>query len=241
MFSRIDPTVLYPVSPDITEHDINIVSDLWTMAGRQVYRGARDSTYTHANVYWLYDPDDLDRVGLAEHRLEALGDVELLWYRDNPFGTLLQEDGWTEGDSLWSKIPAHVYERYLAEGWTGPAAFLERCLHGQMRVVTTHHLIQRPSMYICEACCVRSLSPIPCSDKGVPLDYPSMEKMFCIDDRMIVHIPPAGSSIWSRLGFTSPPPPRDEPSSEPQEADSAEEQPEASESDVPPPQPSEAP
>ena len=53
MFSAIDRKVVYPVSTDITEHDIDVVSDLWTMDGREVYRGRRDPTYTHANVYGL--------------------------------------------------------------------------------------------------------------------------------------------------------------------------------------------
>ena len=105
MFSAIDRSVVYDVDTDITEHDINIVSDLWTMAGRQVYRGARDPNYTHANVYWLYDPEDLDRVGVSEHVIDAPANVNLLWYKDNPFGTLLQEDGWTEGDTIWKELP----------------------------------------------------------------------------------------------------------------------------------------
>jgi hypothetical protein len=114
MFSTLDRSIVYEIGTDITEHDINIVSDLWTMGGRQVYRGARDPSFTHANVYWLYDPDDLDRIGVSEHTLDNPAEVALLWYKENPFGTLLQEDGWEEDETLWSELPEHVYEHFLA-------------------------------------------------------------------------------------------------------------------------------
>ena len=56
MYSILAPEFVYTdISPDITETDIDVVSDLWVMDGREVYRGGRDPRYTHANVYWLYD------------------------------------------------------------------------------------------------------------------------------------------------------------------------------------------
>ena len=69
MNSILDPNVVYEdISADVTEHDIDVVSDLWNMDGRDVYRGSRDPRYTHANVYWLYS-EELTRVGLIEHSL----------------------------------------------------------------------------------------------------------------------------------------------------------------------------
>jgi len=69
MQSVLDPSVIYTnISRDIVEQDIDVVSDLWTMDDRDVYRGTRDETFTHANVYWLYD-EDFSRVGLVEHSL----------------------------------------------------------------------------------------------------------------------------------------------------------------------------
>ena len=206
MFSTIDRSIIYDVDTDITEHDINIVSDLWTMAGRQVYRGARDPTYTHANVYWLYDPDDLDRVGVSEHALDKPSNVNLLWYKDNPFGTLLQEDGWTEGETVWKELPTHAYEQCLSEGWTTPTRLLERCIRGPMRVVTPEMLITRPAVHSCAKCKRVSLAPFVCSTAG-PLDFPKKEKVFFVDDRMVMYTPPKGSSIWSMLGFTTLPEP----------------------------------
>ena len=203
MFSTIDRSVVYPIDTDITEHDINIVSDLWTMEGRQVYRGARDPNYTHANVYWLYDPDDLDRVGVSEHKLDNPADIALLWYKENPFGTLLQEDGWTSDDTLWGELPTHVYEQCLAEEWTTPETFLERCLRGPLRVATPEMLISRPQTHTCEKCHRVSLRPFACGITS-PLNYPQKEKVFFIDSRMVVHTPPKGSSVWSLLDFTTP-------------------------------------
>lgn len=206
MFSAIDRSVVYDVDTDITEHDINIVSDLWTMAGRQVYRGARDPSYTHANVYWLYDPEDLDRVGLSEHPLDTPADVKLLWYKDNPFGTLLQEDGWTEGDTVWKELPNHAYEQCLTEGWTTPSRLLERCVRGPVRVVTPEMLITQPTVHSCDKCNRVSLSPFACGT-ACPLGFPTKEKVFFMDDRMVVHSPPASSTVWSLLGFTALPEP----------------------------------
>jgi hypothetical protein len=203
MFSTIDRSVIYPVGTDITEHDINIVSDLWTMAGRQVYRGARDPNYTHANVYWLYEQDDLDRVGLTEHSLEDNAKMELLWYKDNSFGTLLQEDGWEEDETFWSKIPDNVHEQCLAEGWITPVTILERCLRSNMRLVNVDMLKKMPIVHSCEKCKKVSLVSFECA-MSKALDFPEKEKVFFIDERMICHTPPKGSSVWSLLGFTTP-------------------------------------
>ena len=201
MFSTLDRSIVYEIGTDITEHDINIVSDLWTMGGRQVYRGARDPSFTHANVYWLYDPDDLDRIGVSEHTLDNPAEVALLWYKENPFGTLLQEDGWEEDETLWSELPEHVYEHFLAEEMITPQRFLERCIRGPVRVITTDMLIHPPSVYSCEKCHRLSLSPFVCSSKS-NLTVPSKEKVFFIDDRMVMHLPPKDSRVWSLLGFT---------------------------------------
>jgi len=232
MLSAIDRSIVYPVSSDITEHDLNIVSDLWSVEGREVFRGARDPNYEHANVYWLYDPEDLDRVGVAEHKRDNPGDVTVLWHKDTPFGTLLQEDGWTESDSIWSHMPEHSYEQFLAEGWTTPTAFLERCLRGVIRIVTPDMITKRPDVHSCEKCGHVSLRPFTCG-AAQPLSFPEKEKVWFIDDRMIVYLPPkGGSTVWSLLGFTTPQLP-DEPSSEQPEPSEAE-QPEASQ---PSPQP----
>lgn len=215
MLSSRNRAVVYPISADITEHDLNIVSDLWKVEGREVFRGARDPEYEHANVYWLYDPDDLDRIGVAEHDRNNPGDVSVLWYKDTPFATLLQEDGWTESDSIWSRMSEHAYEQFLTEGWTSPMKFLERCVRrGSVRIVTPEMIAKRPEVYSCEKCGHTSLSSFPCGTPA-PLTFPEKEKVWFIDERMMVFIPPAKSSVWSLLGFTiSEPEPFDQASLE---------------------------
>lgn len=198
MFSAIDRRVVYPVSTDITEHDIDVVSDLWTMDGREVYRGRRDPAYTHANVYWLYD-EDLDRVGLAEHDLVDHADVHLRWYYESPFATLLQEKGWEVGNSLWSVLPESVYERFMSEGWTTPRAILEQCTKGSVRVFSPDMVLSPPKVYTCEKCAWASLEPLHAGCVGTQLDLPNLSKVFFVDESLTLHTPPSGSKVFTLL------------------------------------------
>ena len=200
MESRLVPAFLYTdVSPGITETDLDVVSDLWTMDGRDVYRGARDPRYTHANVYWLYD-EDLQRVGCSEHNLADHGDVRLLWFHESTFGTLLQEEGWTLGGELWSRLPRQPFERFINEGWTTAESFLEQCLHGPLRIVTPQMLQSLPTVYTCATCGKRSLRPSPfCSNTEAPLDFPQLEKVLFVDEDFVLHVPPPESAVFTRL------------------------------------------
>ncbi len=207
MFSQLTPGFMYTdISSDITENDLDVVADTWDMDGREVYRGTRDPRYTHADVFWLYD-DTLERVGCAEHSIEDHADMRVLWFRDSEFGTLLQED-WTVGDDLWSKLPRHVFDRFLNEGWTTAESFLEHCLYSSTRIVTPSMLMKLPMVYTCSKCGRKSLKDKDtCETTETPLDFPSKEKVFFVDSDLIVHIPPSSSSVWSYLGFTQPQPP----------------------------------
>lgn len=206
MDSELVPGVFYTdAGRDITEHDLDIVSDLWTIDGREAYRGSRDPRYTHANVYWLYS-EDLDRIGLSEHSTTDQADFRVLWFRDTDFGTYLQEDGWEQGEDLWSSLPRHVFDRCVNEGWTTPKPFLEHCLYGPMRVLTPSMVRTRPTVYTCTACGRRALTPKEgCSSVAAPLDIPTTEKVFFIDDDMIVYRPPPTSRIWDLLTLRQPP------------------------------------
>lgn len=199
MFSRLKPGFVYTdISSDITENDLDVVADTWDMDGREVYRGTRDPRYTHASVFWLYD-DNLERVGCAEHSLEDHADMRVLWFRDSEFGTLLQED-WTVDDDLWSKLPRHVFDRFLNEEWTTPATFLEHCLQGPVRIVTPAMLVKLPLVYTCSKCGRKSLQDRDtCETTASPLDFPVKEKVFFIDFDFVVHTPPSDSIVWSRL------------------------------------------
>lgn len=195
MFSRLHTKFLYTdVTSDITENDINVVSDLWNIDGRDVYRGSHDPRYSHAHVYWLYD-ENLQRVGCSEHSLHDHADFRFLWFRESEFGTLLQED-WTVGQDIWSILPQHVFEKFMNEGWTTPQKFLEQCLSGNTRIVTPKMLINMPNVFTCSVCGRRSLrEQSGCKMTSAPLDFPDKSKIFFIDDDMIVHTPPENSCV----------------------------------------------
>ena len=204
MFSILNPKIVYrDTTTDISEHDIDAVSDLWDMDGREVYRGSLDPRYTHANVYWLYD-DDLQRVGLAEHDTQNHANFQLLWFKDNDFGTLLQEDDWDSPGDIWSKLPSHVFEKFLAEGWTKPMSFLEHCLKSDLRIVTPDMIAGRiPMVYECKKCGILSLSPHPCASPRV-LDFPNRETTYFVDDDLILYVPPPNSSVWDYISAPRP-------------------------------------
>lgn len=200
MFSRIQPSFLYTdISPDITETDVDVVSDLWSMDGRDVYRGARDPRYTHANVYWLYD-EDLQRVGCSEHSLEDHGDFRLLWFQESVFGTLFQEEGWTPRGDIWTVIPRAPFERFLNEGWTTVESIQDQCLYGPTRLITPTMLQRWPKMYVCSHCGKKSLrTSVYCAMTERDLDVPQLEKVLFVDEDMVLHVPPPDSVVFTRL------------------------------------------
>jgi hypothetical protein len=220
MQSELVPGFVYrDVGSDITETDLDVVSDLWTIDGREVYRGSRDPRYTHANVYWLYS-DTLERVGLCEHNRTDQADFRALWMRDTEFGTYLAEDGWERGEDIWSVLPRHVFDRFVNEGWTVPDAFLEQCLHGPLRIFTPAMLETLPLVYTCSKCGKKSLKPSAgCTMTSAPLDFPQSEKVFFVDFDMVVHRPPMASRIWDLLTQ-----PSSRPSGGSQEREQAQEQ-----------------
>lgn len=203
MNSELVPGVVYlETDRDITEHDVDIVSDLWSMDGREVYRGTRDPRYTHANVYWLYS-DTLERVGLTEHALTDQADFRVLWFRETEFGTILQEDGWDQGEDIWSCLPRPVVDRFINEGWTTPLTFLEQCLNGPMRILTPAMVRTLPLVHVCTSCGRRSLTPAPgCTSRTEPLTIPTTEKLFFVDSDMIVYRPPPSSHVWDCVPIT---------------------------------------
>ena len=234
MESLLVPGFVYTdISSDITENDIDIVSDLWTMDGREVYRGARDPRYSHANVYWLYD-EDLQRVGCSEHARDNPADVRLLWFHESPFGTYFQEE-WTVSEDLWSRLPTKPFERFINEGWTTAESFLEQCLYGPLRILTLEMLLKRPTVYTCITCGKRSLRRSPhCTMTERELDVPQLEKVLFVDEDLVLHVPPPDSVVFTRL---QPPRAGDSQSTlPPREPEQAQEQVPPQPEQTPPPQ-----
>jgi hypothetical protein len=200
MLSKIKPGFVYKdVGSGITENDLDAMADTWDMDGREVYRGTRDPRYTHANVHWLYD-DNLERVGCVEHDLKDHARFHILWFHDTEFGTFLQEDGWDETNDLWSHLPRHVFDRFINEQWSTPHKVLEQCLNGPVRIVTPSMLADMPVVHTCQECGRKSLeAKRGCVTIASPLDFPVKEKVFFVDDDLVVFSCSTSSRVWSLL------------------------------------------
>lgn len=118
MFSELRKDLVYTdISPDIVDHDEDMDGDLWNYDGVDVYRGSFDPRYTSLNIHahWLYD-DSSKRVGIAEHEMDAPEIYKVLWFRETPFGTLLQEDGWkSTNTTVWSMMSNEAYQDCLED------------------------------------------------------------------------------------------------------------------------------
>ena len=101
---------------------------------------------------------------------------------------------------VWSTIPQKPFEQFINEGWTSPELFLEHCLYGPSRIITSKMIYDIPTIYVCNACGRKSLHQITgCASREVTLDFPSKDKVFFVDADMIIYLPPKNSSVWSRL------------------------------------------
>ena len=188
MFSILRPSLLYTdISPDIAEHDEDHDAAEWAYSERTVFRGALDGSYKTdgLDVYWLYD-DDLNRIGLAEHESEDHSRFKTLWFRDSPFGTLLQED-WKAGESIFTLLTPEAYQDVIDS---------DILLKGSHRIITPKYITHGlPEVYECS--CGKSFSPMCSAVKKVV----NITDPLFIDDSFIMYKPPVDSKIWSRLGL----------------------------------------
>lgn len=158
MFSQLRKNLLYTdISSDIVEHDEDMDGDLWDYDGTEVYRGSFDPKYTKNDlqVYWLYD-DNSKRVGLAEHDINNPEIFKALWFRDTPFGTLFQEDGWSSKNStLWSMLSNEAYQDCLEDDFK---SVQDWALQSGKLLVTPDMLLSSVRVYECETCGKKSFS-----------------------------------------------------------------------------------
>lgn len=188
MFSILRPSLLYTdISPDITEHDEDYDASEWAYSDRTVFRGALDLSYKNErlDVYWLYD-DDLNRIGLAEHESDDHSVFKTLWFRDSPFGTLLQED-WKAGESIFTQLSSEAYQDCIDS---------DILLKGSHRIITPKYIAHGlPEIYEC--LCGKSFSPMCSAVKKVV----SITDPIFIDDLFITYQPPPDSAVWSKMGL----------------------------------------
>ena len=133
MLSRLRPLIYTDIDPDVLDHDDDLDAELYTYEEREVYRGRYDPRYTSfdLDVHWLYD-DTGKRVGLAEYDSNDFSKNSVLWYRDNPWSTMLQEDWKSKGKTLWSMMSNEAYQDCLEDDFE---TVVERSLTGPYSLV----------------------------------------------------------------------------------------------------------
>lgn len=187
MFSFLRKGLIYKdISPDILEHDEDLDADQWTYDDKDVYRGSFDPRYTknNLNVYWLYD-DNLNRVGLAEHDADRPEDFHVLWFKDNPFATLYQDDNWkSKNTTLWSMMTNEAYQDCLEDDFT---TIFDRCLSSKYRLVTPEFLIEPPTVYECSKCGKKSLKKLKNCLGMTETSYFNDSNVLFVDESFVVY------------------------------------------------------
>lgn len=188
MISSLRPNLIYrDISTEIIERDDDIDADEWVYDDRTVFRGTFDPNYLDRNlkVYSLYD-DNSKRIGLAEHDINDETIFSVLWFRDNPFSTLYQNNRWKSTEkTLWSKMPHEAYSDCLEDDFN---SIFDKCLYSKYRLVTPLMIIEQPKIYECKKCGKRSIKPLKKCNSIQELPYFSKDvTYFFIDDSFIIY------------------------------------------------------
>jgi hypothetical protein len=133
MLSRLRNLIYTDIDPDVLDHDDDLDAELYTYEGREVYRGRYDPRYTSfdLDVHWLYD-DTGKRVGLAEYDSNDFSKNSVLWYRENPWSTMLQENWKSQEKTIWSMMSNEAYQDCLEDDFE---TVVERSLTGPYTLV----------------------------------------------------------------------------------------------------------
>ena len=186
MYSALRKGLVYTdISPDITEHDEDIDADQWEYDGKDVYRGRFDPRYTeqNLNVYWLYD-DNLNRIGLAEHETDEPQIYKALWFYENPFATLYQDESWkSKNSTLWSLLSNEAYQDCLEDDFK---TIFDRCLSSKYRLVTPEMIINPPTIYECKKCGKQSLTKLSCPTL-IEKSYLDFQNFLYVDDSFVLY------------------------------------------------------
>lgn len=188
MISSLRPNLIYrDISTEIIEHDDDIDADEWVYDEKTVFRGTFDPQYLKYDlkVYSLYD-DNLKRVGLVEYDVDDNMIFNVLWFRDNAFSTLYQNNKWKSTEkTLWSKMPYEAYSDCLEDDFN---SIFDKCLYSKYRLVTPMMIIEPPKIYECSKCGKRSIKPLKKCNSIKELPYFSADvKYYFIDDSFIVY------------------------------------------------------
>ena len=188
MYSLLEPSLLYEdLSPDVIENDEDHEASEWEYSNKLVFRGALDTQYISKglDVYSLYN-EESERIGIVEHRSENHAEFKVLWFSENPWNTLFQEE-WKQGLSVYSLLSPEAYE---------DSTDLDILLKGHERLVLPKYIYQGfPSVYECK-CSLSFSKTRNCQTKKKVLREPIF-----IDDSFIIYYPPTKSKVWSKLGL----------------------------------------
>jgi hypothetical protein len=194
MYSILKPDYVYrDISEDIADHDDEYDAEEWNYNGRDVYRGSLDQSFEW-NVYWLYD--DIKRVGLAEHDPENPEIFHALWFRDNAFSSLFQEDWKTKNATLWSVLSNEAYQDCLEDDFK---TVIDRTLDTNVRIVTPSMILNMPEVHECTKCGKKSLLSLNgCSEIKRPYIDSDCSVLF-IDESFVMYTAPPDSRVWSKV------------------------------------------
>ena len=188
MISSLRPNLIYKdISTDINERDDDIDADEWVYDEKPVFRGTMDPDYLKYDlkVYSLYD-DNSKRVGIVEHDVNDETVFNVLWFRDNAFSTLYQNNRWKSTEkTLWSKMPYEAYNDCLEDDFN---SIFDKCLYSKYRLVTPTMIIEPPKIYECKKCGKRSIKQLKTCNSIRELPYFSKDvTYFFIDDSFIIY------------------------------------------------------
>jgi hypothetical protein len=203
MLSKLVPSLCYKnLSPDIKIHDQDIEADEYDYGGRLVFRGNLDPEYVKygLSVYWLYN-SDINCIGLSEHQKDNEENFEALWFYNNPFSTMLQEEGWISIDkTIWTLLSNEAYQDCLEENFE---TVIDKSLTSNIRLITPDMIVNKPSVYECKKCNRRSVSEMKrCS--SVKENYFTTKIILFVDSDYIIYTPPENSKIWSIFNLQLP-------------------------------------
>jgi hypothetical protein len=187
MYSILKPSLVYEdISRDIIELDEDHEASEWVYSDKpeeKIYRGALDTQYKDLHVFSLYN-EDSERIGIVEHLADNRAEFKTLWFSENPWNMLFQEE-WTKGQTIYSLLSPEAYQ---------DSTDLDLLLKAHDRLVLPEYIYKEiPSVYQCK--CSLSFSKTKnCQTKKKVLKEPLF-----IDESFIMYVPPENSKVWSKL------------------------------------------
>jgi hypothetical protein len=191
-------THLYPVDESIADFDLNTDIEEYNYDGRTVFRGNMDPEFSKdgLKVYWLYD-DDNKRVGVVEHSPDD--QHKCLWYRNNVFSTLLQEDWSVYDETIWQLLSETAYDDCMRRGYT----VNDLKTHTQaLRIVTPSDLAHKtlPPVKACLRCRTLESKKHPGCIFAPDNEKDSLtlfDTLFVDEDDGTIYIPPGDSVVYA--------------------------------------------